>query len=110
VGDPVEITPELAKLEVANRWPGVDPDSLEVEYNTDFEATVAEIERLRAEETPLEPGIVDFDVNYLLQQAEALKESAAALEVPGAKDLEQALEEPGDETVGDAITRAHTDK
>jgi hypothetical protein len=110
VGDPVDMTPELAKLEVANRWPGVDPDTLEVEFNTDFESTVAEIERLQAEELPLEPGIVDFDVNDLLEQAEALKDAAARLKAPGAKDLEEALEESGEETVGDAITRAHTEK
>ena len=110
VGDPVDMTPELAMLEVANRWPGVDPESLEVEYNTDFASTVAEIERLQAEEGPREPGIVDFDVDLLLQQAEALKAAAAALKAPGSKDLEQAMEESAEETVGDAITRAHTEK
>ena len=26
VGDPVEMTPELARLEVATRWPGIDPE------------------------------------------------------------------------------------
>lgn len=36
VGDPVEMPEELARLEVANRWPGVDPDALLVELPTDF--------------------------------------------------------------------------
>ena len=34
VGDPVEMTEEVARLEVANRWPGVDPDALAVELPT----------------------------------------------------------------------------
>ena len=107
VGDPVEMTPELARLEVANRWPGVDPETLEVEFDTNFERTVAEIERLQKEEGPLQPGEIDFDVNFLLSQAEALKEAAAKLKPPGAKDLEKALEE---DTVGDAIAKAHDEK
>jgi hypothetical protein len=37
VGDPVEIPPELARLEVATRWPGVDPEALELELDLDFE-------------------------------------------------------------------------
>jgi len=102
VGDPVEMTPELARLEVANRWPGVDPETLEVEFDTNFERTVAEIDRLQREEGPREPGIVDFDVNFLLEQAEALKEAAAALKVPG--------EEEAEETVGDSIAKAHIEK
>ena len=106
VGDPVEMTPELARLEVANRWPGVDPETLEVEFDTNFERTVAEIDRLQREERPREPGLVDFDVNFLLEQAEALKEAAAALQAPGTKDVEEAAEE----TVGDAIARAHNEK
>ena len=110
VGDPVEMTQELARLEVANRWPGVDPDSLEVEFDTDFQRTVEEIERLQKEEQPRQPGEIDFDVNLLLAQAEALKEAAAALKPPGAKDLEEALEKSADETVGDAIAKAHGEK
>jgi hypothetical protein len=31
VGDPVAMPPEVARLEVAMRWPGVDPESLQVE-------------------------------------------------------------------------------
>jgi hypothetical protein len=40
VGDPIEMSPELARLECANRWPGVDPDGLEVEFDLDFERAV----------------------------------------------------------------------
>jgi hypothetical protein len=42
VGDPIEMTPEVARLECANRWPGVDPDSLEVELDLDFDRSVEE--------------------------------------------------------------------
>ena len=69
-----------------------------------------EIERLQKEEQPRQPGEIDFDVNLLLAQAEALKEAAAALKPPGAKDLEEALEKSADETVGDAIAKAHGEK
>ena len=31
VGNPAEMTEEVARLEVATRWPGVDPDGLELE-------------------------------------------------------------------------------
>jgi hypothetical protein len=31
VGDPAGMPSEVARLEVAARWPGVDPESLEVE-------------------------------------------------------------------------------
>jgi len=37
VGDPIEMTPEAARLECANRWPGVDPDALDVELDLDFD-------------------------------------------------------------------------
>jgi hypothetical protein len=42
VGDPIEMSPELARLECANRWPGVDPDGLQVEFDLDFERAVEE--------------------------------------------------------------------
>ncbi|MCA1826843.1 MAG: hypothetical protein ABR567_06230 [Myxococcales bacterium] len=108
VGDPVEMTPELARLEVATRWPGVDPESLDVEFDTNFEKAVVEIERLQREERDKEPGSgeVDFDVNFLLSQAEALKASAAAMQLPGRGEVEEELEK-GEETVGDAIARAN---
>jgi hypothetical protein len=109
VGDPVEMSPELARLEVATRWPGVDPESLEIEFDTNFAQTVEEIERLQREEKEKEPGSgeIDFDVNFLLQQADALKAAAAQLKLPGGKDVEAALEEAAAQTVGDAIARAH---
>src|SRR5258708_10453451 len=56
VGDPLDMSPELARLEVATRWPGVDPETLEVEFDTDFEKAVEEIERLQREERDKEPG------------------------------------------------------
>jgi hypothetical protein len=31
VGDPVAMPPEVARLEVAMRWPGVDPESLQIQ-------------------------------------------------------------------------------
>lgn len=109
VGDPVEMTPEVARLEVATRWPGVDPETLDVEFDTNFERAVAEIERLQREEREKEPGSgeIAFDVNLLLSQADALKEAAARLTLPGARDVEEALERAGSETVGDSIARAH---
>src|SRR5438876_8685453 len=111
VGDPVEMTPEVARLEVATRWPGVDPESLDVEFDTNFEKAVAEIDRLQREEREKEPGSgeIDFDVNFLLSQAEALKAAAAQLRIPGRADLEQQLEK-SDETVGEAIARANREK
>jgi hypothetical protein len=109
VGDPLEMSPELARLEVATRWPGVDPDSLDVEFDTNFEKTVAEIERLQREEQEKEPGSgeISFDVNFLLEQADALKAAAAQLTLPGARDVEQEIE---GQSVGDSIARAHEDE
>jgi len=34
VGDPAEMPSEVARLEVATRWPGVDPESLDVELGS----------------------------------------------------------------------------
>jgi hypothetical protein len=33
VGDPIDMSLEVARLEVATRWPGVDPESLRVELD-----------------------------------------------------------------------------
>lgn len=109
VGDPVEVTPDLARLEVATRWPGVDPEALEIEFDTNFERAVEEIERLQREEAEKPPGSgeIDFDVRLLLQQADALKEAAAQLTLPGARDVEAELERSAAETVGESISRAH---
>ena len=41
VGDPVEMAPDVARLEVATRWPGVDPESLQVESDLDYERALA---------------------------------------------------------------------
>jgi hypothetical protein len=41
VGDPVEMSPELARLEVATRWPGVDPEALQIELEPDFAPTTS---------------------------------------------------------------------
>jgi len=106
IGDPVEISPDVARLHVAMRWPGVDPEALMVEFDTNFERAVAEMERLQREEREKEPGSgeIDFDVNKLLQMAEQLKEAAANLRVPTARDVEEALEK---QSVGEAIASAH---
>jgi hypothetical protein len=42
VGDPVEMSLELARLACATRWPGVDPDSLELELDFDVERAVSD--------------------------------------------------------------------
>jgi hypothetical protein len=31
VGDPIEMSVQRARLECATRWPGIDPDALELE-------------------------------------------------------------------------------
>ncbi len=107
VGDPVEMTQELARLTVATRWPGVDPEALMVEFDTNFEHAVQEMERLQREEREKPPGSgeIDLDVGHLLRQAEALKEAAASLRVPGAREVEEALE---NRTVGEEIAAAHS--
>ncbi len=110
VGDPVEMPPEVARLEVATRWPGVDPEALEVEFDTNFERAAQEIERLQREEREKEPGSgeIDFDVNLLLSQAEALREMAANLRLPGAGEVEQEIERAAGETVGESIARENS--
>ena len=37
IGDPVDMPLPLARLEAATRWAGVDPESLELELDLDFE-------------------------------------------------------------------------
>src|SRR5471032_2198050 len=84
VGDPLEMPAEVALLEVATRWPGVDPETLEIEYETNYERAVEEIDRLRAEEAGRSgySGEVDFDVRALLAEAEELQAQAALLRTP----------------------------
>ena len=106
VGDPLEMPAEVALLEVATRWPGVDPETLEIEYETNYEQAVLEIERLSREEVARggyqgpQDVTADLDVRALLAQAEELQAQAALLRVP---------EAPAD-TVGEAIARAATSK
>jgi hypothetical protein len=102
VGDPLEMPAEVALLAVATRWPGVDPETLEIEYETNYEQAVLEIERLRGEEKARGgySGELDLDVRTLLAQAEELQAQAALLRVPEAPV----------ETVGEAIARAATSK
>jgi hypothetical protein len=37
VGDPVDMSSDVARLEVATRWPGVDPEALQLEIDADVE-------------------------------------------------------------------------
>jgi hypothetical protein len=103
VGDSLEMPAEVALLEVATRWPGVDPELLEIEYETNYEQAVAEIDRLRAEEAARGgySGEVDLDVRALLAQAEELQAQAALLRAPSAEALK-----PG--TIGEEIVKAAT--
>jgi hypothetical protein len=41
VGDPVDMSPDVARLEVATRWPGVDPEALQVDFDVDLERALA---------------------------------------------------------------------
>ena|SRR5438132_12464400 len=108
VGDPIEMSPELARLECANRWPGVDPESLEVEFDLDFERAVQEQEKQRAAEAAgivREAGELDFDLDILLAQAEALRRAADTASPDATRPaLEESTESP--DTIGQAIARA----
>jgi hypothetical protein len=101
VGDPLEMPAEVALLHVAARWPGVDPETLEIEYETDFAKAVEEVERLRrieAEHRAFTPD-ASFDVRALLAQAEELQAQARLVEAPTPERLV--------ETVGEAIEKAN---
>ncbi len=110
VGDPIEMTPELARLEVASRWPGVDPDSLELEMDLNFERALEEQEKRQAEEAAgVVPhgGEIDFDMNFLLEQAESLREAAEKLRpLDLREELERVLDSNG-ESVGAYLIRSH---
>lgn len=74
VGDPVEMPEELARLEVANRWPGVDPDVLLVELPTDFAAAA---EGLHGEALqPPAPEMRDESVGEAIARAPTAKNGA----------------------------------
>lgn len=82
VGDPIEMTPELACLECAARWPGVDPEELHVELDLGLNAMLAELERnSRAEAggTPAQPPPAPPDVASLRAQAEELQRAVESL-------------------------------
>jgi len=113
VGDPIEMTPDLARLECANRWPGVDPDALEVELDLDFDRAVLEAERRQAEDAA---GLVrqatelDLDLDLLFAQAEALRSAD-----PPPDATRRALDEAtakldSQDTIGASIARASRDQ
>ena len=115
VGDPIEMTPEVARLECANRWPGVDPDSLEVELDLDFERAVEEAERRQEGDAA---GLVrratelDLDLDLLFAHAEALRHAPAE---PSPATTRAALDEAVDkldssDTIGASIARAARDQ
>jgi hypothetical protein len=115
VGDPIEMSPELARLECANRWPGVDPDSLELELDLDFDRAVAEAERRQAEEAA---GLVrraaelDLDLDLLFAQAAAAQEAPPP---PSPDAVRAALDDVAGkleaaDTIGAAIARAAHEK
>src|SRR5438445_8205311 len=115
VGDPIEMSPELARLECATRWPGVDPDALEVEFDLDFERAVEESERRQAEDAA---GLVrratelDLDLDLLFAQAEALRSTAPE---PSREATRAALDQAAEklssaDTIGAAIARAAKDQ
>ena len=111
VGDPIEMTPEVARLECSNRWPGIDPESLEVEFDQDFEGAVREADRRQAEDAA---GLVrratelDLDLDLLFAQAEALRNTSIE---PSPEATRAALDEAAEklhdaDTIGAAIARA----
>ncbi len=79
LGDPIEMTQEEARMSCGLRWPGVDPDALEVEFDLDFERATQEAEQQRLEALSgmqRLPREFDLDINSLLQQADLLREAA----------------------------------
>jgi len=115
VGDPIEMTPELASLECATRWPGVDVESLQLELDLDFDRAVAESERRQAEEAA---GVVrnaaelELDLDLLFAQAAALSEAAPRAPADAVRaaidDTAGKLDER--DTIGAAIARAAQDE
>ena len=98
LGDPIEMTQDEARVSCALRWPGVDPETLEVEFDLDFERAAAEAELQRVEAmTGFQrlPREYDLSVDALLAQADLLREAArqVALEQTSPETLEKAVEE-----------------
>ena len=98
LGDPIEMTQDEARWSCGLRWPGVDPDTLEVEFDLDFERATAEAERQRLEVMAglqRVPREFDLDVDALLAQADLLREAARQVSVERTSPamLERAAEE-----------------
>lgn len=114
VGDPIEMSPELARLECANRWPGVDPDALEVELDLDFDRTIAEAERRQAEEAAglvRQAAELDLDLDLLFAHAAAVRDATGTSPQATRAALDAAVEKLGaPETIGAAIARAATEE
>jgi hypothetical protein len=79
VGDPAEMTPELARLECAVRWPGVDPDLLHVELDLGTDRLLAELEAQQRAEAQAVQASSPADVQALLAQAHELQRAVAEL-------------------------------
>jgi hypothetical protein len=111
VGDPIEMTPELARLQCALRWPGVDPDEIHVELDLGLNAMLAELERTSKEENaapPLQPP-APADVADLLAQAEELQRQLDQLGPAGsitAEELAARVEELALARAAEAISGA----
>src|SRR5205085_3010835 len=76
IGDPIEMTPELARIEVALRWPGIDPDLLHVELDLGMHRLLAELEQQqKAEAQAAKAPPPPADVQDLLAHARALQAS-----------------------------------
>jgi hypothetical protein len=99
VGDTIGMSPDEARLQIAERWPGVDPADLEVEFDLDFDRAIEDADRRRLEEEAgalaREPSEVNLDLKALLEQAEALRSAAAqvTLSQTTAQSLEAAAEQ-----------------
>ena len=97
IGDPIDITPEQARLSVAMRWPGIDTELLHVELDLGMDRLLAELEAQNAQEAAavLAPPPAMADVQSLVQQAEALKAAVADLKLAPVtrEQLEAAAEE-----------------
>ena len=98
LGDPIDMTQDEARSSCGLRWPGVDPETLEVEFDLDFERATAEAEKARQEALAgfqRLPREFDLDVDSLLAQADLLREAArhVAVEQTTPEALEKAAEE-----------------
>ena len=97
LGDPIKMTPEQAKLLVCVRWPGLEPDDLDVEFDLNFERAV---EAKEQDDLERKAGILrrplefDVDIDQLLAQAELLRDQVRAISVstPSSQASEAAQE------------------